>query len=106
MPIPWNGDERRRFWEDLSRAKMRPFADDPIKAYLRERGLRILVQTREPRSEEVVRHLVYEAIGHPDFKDIEIQVSRLFDGDVPEDLRLFFEVVIEGVDPEDLEESP
>lgn len=106
MPLPWNDDERRRFWEDLTRAKMRPLTDDPIKAYLRERGLRILVQTREPRSEREVRNFVYEAIGHPDFNHIEVQVSRLFDEDVPEELRLFFEVVIEGVDPEDLKESP
>jgi subtilisin family serine protease len=104
--MPWNLDERRRFWEDISRAKMRPLSDYPIKAYLRERGLRILVQTRELRSESEVRQLVDEAIRHPNFNDIEVHVSRLFDEDVPEDLRLFFEVVIEGVDPEDLEESP
>jgi len=106
MPQPWNADDRRRFWRDVRRARELTASDGPIEAYIRQRGLRILVQTSEPMNNEQVQALVYEAIGDSEVNRNVLQVARLFDGDVPEDLRLFFEVVIQDVNPEDLEESP
>lgn len=57
MPQPWNADNRRRFWGDVRRGRELTASDDPIEAYIRQRGLRILLQTSESMSDEKVQAL-------------------------------------------------
>lgn len=105
----WNSEERDRFWNDVLQASRSIALDEgEVQKYIRERGLRILVETTRPMSSEDVRKLVSEALGRPEDYGIELLVEPLFeaDGETPPTLILFHAVIIPGVDPARLEESP
>lgn len=97
--------DRWSFWAAIAEARGRVRSDDPIRSYVRERGLRFLVQARWVIPLDRVMGLVREAWGPPGEGDA-IRVESLFQLDaetaLPDHLAVFSLVTIEGVDIGDL----
>lgn len=89
------------FWAAIAQARRSDRTDDPVRAYVRERGLRFLVQTRQSMSLDRLRGLIREAWGAQEAGDA-LAVESLFqpvaDTQPPEHLAVFSLVSIQGVD--------
>lgn len=93
--------DRRRFWAAIAEARRSDRLDDPVRDYVRERGLRLLVQTRNWMSLDRLRGLLREALGPEEARD-DFEVESLFQPgagtELPGHLAVFSLVSIKGVD--------
>lgn len=98
-----------RFWAAIAQARGSDRTDDPVHVYVRERGLRFLVQTRQVMSLDLLRSLIREAWGPQAVRDV-LEVESLFqpvsDIQTPEHLAVFSLVSIRDVDLGALDFNP
>lgn len=74
--LAWDFDGPR-FWSAVAEARRVDRLDDPVRDWVRERGLRFVVQTRNLMSLDRLRGLVREAWGAQVVPD-GLEVERLF----------------------------
>lgn len=98
--LAWDFDGPR-FWSAVAEARRVDRLDDPVRDWVRERGLRFVVQTRNLMSLDRLRGLVREAWGAQE--DLEVlEVERLFQAgegaELPGHLAVFSLISIRDVD--------
>ncbi len=104
MDLPWSAREffdTRLFWADIAQASALPPGDDPLARYVRERGLRFIIETVGRSSAQAVMGIVREIWGAPPDGLAGFRVEPLFgpagDNAVPDGLDAFFLASLEGV---------
>lgn len=102
--------DRDRFWTGIVQGWRRPLKDDPLDTYVRQRGLRFIIETVSRFSVEELTAIVADFWGRGLGGELYFRVEKLFDGlgevAVPESLANFYLAVLEGVDFESLTVNP
>lgn len=105
MPFPFNPSfDPDIFRADVERVWNLRRDNNGIEDYLRERGLRYIIEAPPPMTLESVGNLVREIL-HPEFS-VEPLFEDFGGNPVPEDLRSFYLATLRGVLPSDLTQSP
>lgn len=107
---PENFFDRERFWNDIVQGWRRPLKDDPLDNYVRQRGLRFIIETAKRFSIVELTAIIADVWGRGLSGELSFRVEILFEGagevKVPESLENFYLAVLEGVDFESLTVNP